>query len=112
VVLALDLEITHRHQDGNARAHQEQIEEIDGEAIDHQRAHESGEGGDFDAMLFSGVIGEMELAHRSRRKRDANQSGDGVYPLPLLRQQQVDHQDAQREHCQHQHRQGEQVVGA
>ena len=112
MVLVLNLEITHRHQDRNARAHQEQIEEIDGEAIDHQRAHEAGEGGDLKALFFGGVIGEMQLAHRCCRKRDADQRGDGVHLFPLLRQHQIDHQDAEREHRQQQHRQRQQVVGA
>ncbi len=42
VILVLDLEIAHRHQDGNRGAGQEQIPEVDGEAIDHHRVHEGG----------------------------------------------------------------------
>ena len=104
MVLVLDLEIPHRHQDGDARAHQEQIEEIDGKAIDDQRAHEAAKGGNCDPLLFRGVISEMELDHRDRRKRHADQCSDGVQALPMRRQHQVNHQDAEREHRQQQHR--------
>ena len=40
VVFVFDLEIAHRHQDGNCRARQEQIPEVNGEAIHHHRIQE------------------------------------------------------------------------
>ena len=40
VVFMLDLEIAHRHQDGNRRAAKEQVPEVNGEAIHHHRIQE------------------------------------------------------------------------
>ena len=84
VVFLLDFQIMHRHQDGDRRAQQEQVEEVERKAVHQQRVHEA-RTGERKALPRRHVIGIVQLAHRSRRKRNADQRGDGVHLLPLLR---------------------------
>ncbi len=63
MALVLDLKVANRHQDGDRGSSQEKVEEVEGEAIHHERAHESGEGRNARSFRLSNVIGVMQLAH-------------------------------------------------
>ncbi len=63
------------------------------------------------AVSLRGAIRLLDpQEERERREEDAQQGGDGVQPLPLRRQHQVDQQHAQREQREHHHGQRQRVV--
>ncbi len=109
VVLLLDLQVANRHEDRDRRAGEEQIREVDGEGIDQQRSHEAGVG-KCQALPLRDVISPLQLADGGGRECDTDQRDVGVHALPLLRQKQVDQQDAEREQRQQQHGQRQQVI--
>ena len=107
MMLVLDFEVPHRHDDGNRRPHQKQIEEIDGDAVHQHRVHQSQL---IKAPAPAADQVRLDAAYADRRKHHSHQRGHRVHPLPLRRQHQVNHQDAERKNGQLQHREHEQVV--
>ena len=83
-----------------AGCRQKQIPEIDGEAVHQQRVVEA---------RSPARQRRSESAIRKRRKQHADEGADGVDPLPLPGNHQVDQQNAEREDGEFHHRQHQPV---
>ena len=107
VIFLLDLEVAHRHQDGDRGSRQEQVEEVEGEAVHHQRTHETGMADD--ASLRSCATNECchTPAVAKQTPTNAVSALDHFHSGGSM---QVDQQDAQREQRQQEHGQCQQVV--
>ena len=108
VVLVLDFQVVHRHQDGDRGAHQEQVEEVDGEAVHQQRAHETG--GLRQSRAARPAIGVMQLATAAAEK-PMPISAVMAFSASTAGQHQVDQQHAEPKHRQQHHGQRQRVVG-
>ena len=110
VVFVFDLKVTNRHQDGQPGSGKKQVVEVNGEVVEHHGVHESKFEPVPDLCRFE--LGILDLQHSSRGKKHTHKCGHGIRPLPLRRNHQVDQQDAQREHGEHDDRKGQQIVRA
>ncbi len=100
----LGLEITHRHEDGDGRGRKKEIEEVEGKAVDQHGAQQA---------KGAGRVGhpELDFVDAGGGEENADEGGDGVGPLHLLRQHEVDQKDAEREQRQQRDRQREKIIG-
>ncbi len=57
-------------------------------------------------------LGVLNLQHSSSGKKHPDKRGHGVGPLPLRRNHQIDQQNAQRKHREHEDGKGQQIIRA
>ncbi len=104
VVLAFDLEVLDRNQNGDRRAHQEQVEEVHGKRIEHQAAEKAAQG----------LAAQRQHALNSPRvagcARKAKQCGDSAELFQPRGQEQIQTENDEGKQRQHEYWRAQTVV--
>ncbi len=90
MVLVLNLHVANGHENGYRCGGEKQVEEVDSEAVHQQRAHHAER-----ARSIVGMHPELNLYHSRRGEHYSDESGDGVGPLHLGGEHEVNEQDAE-----------------